>query len=169
MVTGQLAPETIADWMLGKQPALVLVALILGGAVVQALLILFTPLPKRILAIALAQAAGTTEQGVEAKLQARADVVSVYRRGLLGRSMRRLVAQSVTFLLIGAFAAGAAWATAMVLNSHRAGFISWMLLIVFGVFWLLFVGVLGAVKETLSDDATRATEAAVARLSVTEK
>jgi succinate-acetate transporter protein len=43
-----------------------------------------------------------------------------------------------------------------------------MLLVVFGVFWLFFVGILGAVKEALTDDAVRETEAAAAHLLVTD-
>lgn len=168
MVKGQLAPETIADWLLGKQPATVLIALLLGGAVIEAVLILLTPWPKRTLATALAEATGTAEGDVEAELRARADVVSVYRRGALGRGMRRLLTQSVVYLLLGAFAAAAAWVAALVLNAHRSGFIPWMLLVVFGVFWLFFVGILGAVKEALTDDAVRETEAAAAHLLVTD-
>jgi hypothetical protein len=169
MVRGQLAPETIAAWALGKRPVAVLITLLLSGAVIEALLILLTPWPRRILATALAQATDTAEDDLEAQLRAHADVVSVYRRGLLGQGMRGLAAQCVTYLLIGAFAAAAAWVAAVVLNAYSSGFIPWMLLVVFAVFWLFFTGILSAVKEALDDDATRETEAAAAKLLVTDK
>lgn len=152
VMTALTAPDALADGALEALPVDSILMLFVILVAAELLLVLFTPLVDRGLAVAAAQKSRRELRSIYQEVQRNREPVRSLRRHMLRRVTIRLSAMSLLAFTVGLLAGAIAWGAALLINANTGGVIQTVAIVV-GIIILLFVyEVLGEVVKTAMEE-----------------